>query len=101
MWARDRGVDLDRAVKLASLYGVGLRAALALARKFSYAQGAVFGPDGEAELERRKSYERESILKKASAWLQAHPQAADDIQALATVDDDDSLVTRPARARRV
>lgn len=88
LWARDRGLDLDKGVNLARLYGVGLRAALALARKFSYAQGAVFGPDGEAELERRKSYERESILKKARGWLQTHPQAADDIRALATVDDD-------------
>lgn len=50
---------------------------------------SVDGPDGEAELERRKSYERESILKQTRGWLQAHPQAAADIQALATVDDDD------------
>ncbi len=88
LWARDQGVDFDKAVKLARLYGVGLRAALALARRFSYAQGAVFGPDGEAELERRKTYERESILKKARGWLDAHPQAAADIRALATADQD-------------
>jgi hypothetical protein len=88
LWARDRGVDLDKGVKLARLYGVGLRAALALARRFSYAQGAVFGPDGGAELERRTSYERESILTRASGWLHAHPQAAADIRALAIVDDE-------------
>lgn len=93
LWARDHGVDLDRGVKLARLYGVGLRAALALARRFSYAQGAVFGPDGEAELERRKSYEREAILKKARGWLHMHPQAAADIQALATAEDDDVVST--------
>jgi hypothetical protein len=83
LWAHDRGVDLDKGVQLARLYGVGLRAALALASKFSYAQGAVFGPDGEAELERRKSYERESILKKArgaaraSASRRRHPSPRD------------------------
>jgi hypothetical protein len=87
LWARDQGIDLDKAVKLARIYGVGLRAALALARTFSYAQGAVFGPDGEAELERRKSYERESILKRARGWLHAHPQAAADIRALAAVEE--------------
>ena len=96
LWARDRGVDLDKGVKLARLYGVGLRAALALARRFSYAQGSVFGPEGEAELERRKPYERESIVEKARGWLHAHPQAAADIRALATVDDDDSLVASAA-----
>ncbi len=82
LWARGRGIDLDKGAELAQQFTRGTAAMLELVGSFSWARGPLFGLNSETELEKLHDYERESIVDRIQEWLQSDPEAAEALSSL-------------------
>lgn len=92
IWARRRGLELERATEQAAKFGPALTAMLQLLRLFSFRRGPLFGTDYEERLARLKPYERESIMSRVREFAAENPGL---VEAIATASAGDEAVRTP------
>jgi hypothetical protein len=73
IWARRRGLELERATEQAAEFGPALTAMLRLLRLFSFSRGPLFGSDYEERLAHLKPYERESVMRRVREFAADNP----------------------------
>jgi hypothetical protein len=106
IWARRRGLQLERGIEQAAEFGPAITAMLQLLRMFSFARGPIFEGDYEEKLARLKPHEQNSIVQRVRTFAEENPDLVETIRSAseasgAPVEQSEttSSRTRPARTR--